>query len=286
LTLLFFMSDHFFLQPPGLISRLEFCDSTMNVARKLSAELESAVDSAPERKARENNSALIVAREQSSGRGRMGREWSSRKDQGLYLTALFLRPQPLAKYLQLPLVVGYELIKNLRAYGAEVQLKWPNDIYARKPNSVSSNYRKLAGILLESWSHQEPAKGVWLSIGIGLNIEQNLDSEVAISLQELVERVPARELLLANIWNAINLSLDKLLRDGFERYHGEMTREVLDFFNRCNDDVTVETKNGEKSVDVVGLAKDGALLVSDRAGDKMGIVQSYYSGDIRFRITS
>ncbi|MES2051762.1 MAG: biotin--[acetyl-CoA-carboxylase] ligase [Pseudomonadota bacterium] len=109
---------------------------------------------------------LLVAEQQTAGRGRLGRNWQSLRGDSLTFS-LGLPLQP-ADWSGLSLVVGISLAESLDPgndshQGSRVGLKWPNDLWLSGPQGE----RKLAGILVETAS----LEGIrYVVIGIGLNI--------------------------------------------------------------------------------------------------------------------
>ncbi len=100
---------------------------------------------------------LLVAEQQSAGRGRLGRNWAS--EPGISLTfSLGVLLQPLA-WDGLSLAVGLSVATSLHA---DIQLKWPNDLWVQD--------RKLAGILIETAATAGNAGPRYAVIGIGINI--------------------------------------------------------------------------------------------------------------------
>ncbi|MDQ7041835.1 MAG: biotin--[acetyl-CoA-carboxylase] ligase [Rhodothermus sp.] len=101
--------------------------------------------------------AVVLAEQQTGGRGRRGRRWISPSGAGLYFSVL-LRPRlPLTELLRLSLAAGVALAETAEIGG----LKWPNDLLA--PDG-----RKLAGVLLEADLRGEDVR--FLLLGIGLNV--------------------------------------------------------------------------------------------------------------------
>ncbi len=105
--------------------------------------------------------AVVVADMQTCGRGRAGRSWFSPPGKNLYFTAALKLPDLHPPLGTLSLLVGVALAKALRKFGAEVFVKWANDI-------VSGSGRKLAGILIEGFE-PEPQK-FWALVGVGINV--------------------------------------------------------------------------------------------------------------------
>ncbi|SHL09243.1 biotin--[acetyl-CoA-carboxylase] ligase [Rhodothermus profundi] len=101
--------------------------------------------------------AVVLAEQQTRGRGRRGRSWVSPPGAGLYFSVL-LRPRlPLTELLRLSLAAGIALAETAEVGG----LKWPNDLLA--PDG-----RKLAGVLVEAELRGEEVR--FLLLGIGLNV--------------------------------------------------------------------------------------------------------------------
>jgi BirA family transcriptional regulator, biotin operon repressor / biotin---[acetyl-CoA-carboxylase] ligase len=129
---------------------LERVASTNDEARRL------AEDGAPA-------GLVVVAREQTRGRGRYGRSWTS--PPGNLYASVLLRPDcTLAASAQLSLVAGLALGEALAGLGPPdlaIALKWPNDVLV--------NGAKTAGILLESAARTDGRAG-WVIVGSGVNI--------------------------------------------------------------------------------------------------------------------
>jgi BirA family biotin operon repressor/biotin-[acetyl-CoA-carboxylase] ligase len=100
---------------------------------------------------------VVTAREQTAGRGRIGRVWTAPEGKALLYSAI-LRPLD-ERHLLLPLSVPLAVCaaaESLRP-GNECQVKWPNDVWLEG--------RKLSGILIEAKPQDR-----WAVIGIGLNL--------------------------------------------------------------------------------------------------------------------
>ena len=117
--------------------------------------------------------AMIIAGEQTAGRGRNERQWSSPAGKGIYATTLLTRT---ARELPLvPLAMANIVATFLRdVYGLDARIKWPNDVLV--------GGRKIAGILIEARLQDER---VYMLAGIGVNVEPVQDdarpNAVAIS---------------------------------------------------------------------------------------------------------
>jgi BirA family biotin operon repressor/biotin-[acetyl-CoA-carboxylase] ligase len=126
----------------------ERAGSTNDVARAMAAEGAPA-------------GTVVLADEQSAGRGRGGRAWSSPPRLGVWMS-IVLRPASLPAPGLLPILVGLAAAEKLDRYVHPnvVRVKWPNDLQV--------NGRKLAGILCEAtWDGAGPA---FVIVGIGINV--------------------------------------------------------------------------------------------------------------------
>ncbi|MGQ2991310.1 MAG: biotin--[acetyl-CoA-carboxylase] ligase [Brevundimonas sp.] len=132
--------------PPILI--LDSVDSTNAEARRRA-------------EAGETGPLWIVARTQSAGRGRRGREWVSQRG-NLFATLLTTTRKPPADAAQTTFIAALAVAETLDVFAPSplVTIKWPND--------VMIDGEKASGILVESGAH--PAGGLWLAVGIGVNL--------------------------------------------------------------------------------------------------------------------
>jgi BirA family biotin operon repressor/biotin-[acetyl-CoA-carboxylase] ligase len=134
----------------------------------------------------------ILADEQTAGRGRLQRAWSSPKGAGLYFSIL-LRPVipvnqwPLITFMA-ALAVGDALQE---AAGLRTDIKWPNDLL--------SGERKICGILAEAI---ETPAGRAVIVGIGINLTPSA-FHAATSVSEATGAQPDREAILAALLRAL-----------------------------------------------------------------------------------
>ena len=167
----------------GANLRYESCvGSTNDVARDL------AERHAPE-------GTLVVANEQSAGRGRMGRTWVAPPGTSI-LMSVILRPSlPPTQASQTVMACGLAIAEAVeKAVARQVTVKWPNDLHL--------NDRKFAGILSESAIVGEQLQ--WVVVGMGINVSQTFAppdplAETATSLHMATGQQHDRATLIANI---------------------------------------------------------------------------------------
>lgn len=113
---------------------------------------------------------LVLADEQTAGRGRQGREWHSPPGAGIWM-AMLLRPVAPPEGGALAVRAGLAVLAALAAAAPELapRLKWPNDVMVGD--------RKAGGILCEArWSAERLG---WVAAGIGLNVRGPVPPELA-----------------------------------------------------------------------------------------------------------
>ncbi len=140
----------------------------------------------------EPEGTVVLAAEQSHGRGRGSRVWHSAPGVGVYLSAI-LRPEaPPASVPLFGLMAAVAAAEALRTMGGErVAVKWPNDLVVATDHPRLAG-RKLAGVLTEARTSSDGIRD--LVIGIGVNLGQLADDfpvelrAIATSLRELTGR--------------------------------------------------------------------------------------------------
>jgi len=148
------------------VELLESTASTLDIAHRLAA------DGAP-------SGTLVIANEQTAGRGRGGKSWRSAPGAGLWLT-LIDRPADNSGLGVLSLRVGLASAEALDRFAPEpIRLKWPNDLYIDRG--------KLGGILVEARWREQAVE--WVAIGLGVNVRAPDNVETAAGLEPGTERL-------------------------------------------------------------------------------------------------
>ncbi|MFE9859456.1 biotin--[acetyl-CoA-carboxylase] ligase [Streptomyces sp. NPDC005780] len=143
------------LRPDGLWTSLDVVDSTGSTNSDLAGRAASLTEG-----------AVLVAEEQTAGRGRLDRTWTAPARSGLFFSVyLAPAPVPVRRWGWLPLLAGVAAATGLaRSAGVDTALKWPNDLLV----TVEGEERKTGGILAER-------AGDGVVIGIGLNVSLRTD---------------------------------------------------------------------------------------------------------------
>lgn len=143
------------LRPDGLWSTLDVVDTTGSTNSDLAG-----------RAAGLTEGAVLVAEEQTAGRGRLDRTWTAPARSGLFFS-VYLTPGavPVQRWGWLPLLTGVAVAAGLaKSAGVDTALKWPNDVLV----TIEGEERKTGGILAER-------AGDGVVIGIGLNVSLRAD---------------------------------------------------------------------------------------------------------------
>lgn len=210
----------------------------------------------------------IIAKEQTAGRGRLGRDWVSEKDSGLYFS-IVLRPKIDKQFLPLltlmTSIVVYEVLKEF--YNLKPDIKWSNDVHV--------GGKKISGILAET---SETKTGLAVIVGIGINLtSQNFPanlSRIATSIEQETGQRPNLEELLD--------SLIRFFRYFYEIYQSENGAKQIrhEWAKRSSyfdgKDVRVKLENETIPGITCGLEENGALRVKTKNGE-IKIIQA---GDV------
>jgi BirA family transcriptional regulator, biotin operon repressor / biotin---[acetyl-CoA-carboxylase] ligase len=227
----------------GIIYR-DSVDSTNLVARRL------AEEGAPD-------FTTIIAEQQLSGKGRLGRSWLSPAGSGLWFSIIY-RPAALTPGAVSPvtLVTAAVLADYLsREFNLSIQIKWPNDLQVDR--------KKIAGILTEIKG--EPDRIDYLVIGIGLNVNQRADdfspeiANIATSLAIETKMKIKRTDLLINLRQELLNAYSLFEKEGFTPF-----RQIwIDHNITLDRQVKINWPGGSMSGLAVGLSDEGLLILKD-----------------------
>lgn len=215
-------------------------DSTNNQAKRLAEE--GTV-----------HGTLVVAEQQSAGKGRRGRSWSSPPGTGIFMS-LVLKPELKPECASMvTLVAALSVSRALEEVtGLKPMIKWPNDLVLNK--------KKVTGILTEMSA--EPGKIQYIVVGIGINVNMTEFpaelKDMATSLRLEAGRQISREELTA--------AFLKCFEEDFEQYEKTSDLSLLleeynkRLINRGNE-VRILDPAGEYSGKALGINEKGGLMV-------------------------
>lgn len=203
------------------IIKLNAIDSTNRFLKELAQE------------ATAENYTIVVANQQTDGKGQRGASWISESDKGLTFSLLYNNLQESAINLfELNCIVAFSIVEALQSISLiKFQIKWPNDILAEN--------KKIGGVLIEnSFKNQQEVVSV---IGIGINVNQlhfeNLPQASSLALLE--SKIFDKEEIMIKIAKQLKFNLENAQKIGsnfyWERYHELLyKRGVVSAFEDCN----------------------------------------------------
>jgi len=220
----------------------------------------------------EQEGTVIIAEEQTAGKGRMGRSWVSPKGKGIWMS-LILKPtmEPM-KVPKLTLIGAAAVYKALENMGIKAQIKWPNDVLI--------DGKKICGILTEMSGELNMVNYVIMGIGINVNLDEgDFPEELkdkATSLKISTGKEINRKELTANILN----EFEKLYISFKEK---DQMNEVLKICREnsilLGEEVKIIRGNDVRIGKAIDINENGELLIKFE-GDK---VESIIAGEVSLR---
>jgi len=142
---------------------------------------------------------VVIADEQTSGRGRLGRAWLSPK--GSLAMSIILKPS-VSSLPQLVMIASLAVVRAIRKVaGLEAQIKWPNDILIKE--------KKVCGILIESEVKGDRVNFAIIGIGVNVNIDPSAFAEISLLATSLSHEL-GKEVSKAELAGALLCELERL----------------------------------------------------------------------------
>lgn len=225
---------------------LDIVDSTNEEVKRLAA------------KGGENGS-VVTAEQQTAGKGRFGRVWSS-DNGGLYFTVLLKPNLPPSDIASITLASGYAVCQAIIAYtGLQARVKWPNDIII--------GTKKVCGILTEMAAQSDRIDYVAIGIGINLNhteFPRPIDKKATSLLIETGKRIDKNDFL------AVVLGyLDKVITDFCVSLSVDDLKNFKAVCATLGRQVTVERGSSVIKGVAVDITSSGELVVTDENGTEV-----------------
>jgi BirA family biotin operon repressor/biotin-[acetyl-CoA-carboxylase] ligase len=193
---------------------------------------------------------IVLADQQTAGRGRRGAEWFSPTGESLAFSILVRPNEPKALWPRLALAAGLAVAEAIGKFGVEAAIKWPNDVW------VGS--RKVAGILVEAGPD-------FAVVGIGLNVNTTefpaAVAEIATSLQIASGRSLPREEVLAAV-----IARFAIRRSQIDGEFGALIQALNERCALTGQRVSLITASGPLRGTVEGISASGELLLRTPAG--------------------
>lgn len=213
---------------------------------------------------------IVIAQEQTQGRGRLNRSWISPQGQNLYFSCKKHFAKPVNELSALSLVVSLAVVKTLEAYitSGPLSIKWPNDIFYQSA--------KLSGNLIDIVSSSNSLSTVIIGIGVNINMDQDSGqiTQAWTSLKKITGVEYDRNEIAASLINHLIEFFKEFEEKGFEPF--------LDIWKGYdylfNQKITLKSTYDEGII-ATGIAKginaQGQLLLEKNDGN----IQAFVSGD-------
>ena len=190
---------------------------------------------------------VLLALEQSAGRGRRGATWFSSADDALAFSVLLRPTEPKALWSRLALATGLAVAEAAESFGCEAGIKWPNDVWIHG--------RKVSGILVE-------AGGDFVVIGIGINVHTSSFPEEIQHIATSLHLANGRPMSRGEVLSAI------IQRLAIRRQHefGELLDAVRQRCVLSGRQVSMRTAQGPLTGTVERIGDGGELRLQTASG--------------------
>lgn len=232
-------------------------DSTNTVAKMLAAE---GIE----------DKTIVIADAQTSGKGRRGRSFESKKGQGIYMT-IVLRPDILpSKASMITIVAAAAVRKAIHSVtGIDCEIKWPNDIIV--------NGKKLSGILTEMSTKNNSIEYVLLGIGINVLNDEFADdiNDIATSVKIETGMSYKKEEIIIKVLEIF----DEMYRVYLTTKDISCIRPEYDkYLVNVGKTVKILSKDNSYEAVAIGIDDDGELII-----ERNGKQEKIMSGEVSVR---
>ena len=216
---------------------------------------------------------VILAEEQTGGKGRLGRSFFSPPGTGLYMSLIVKPTFASNKSLLMTTAASVAVCRAIKkTCGIDTQIKWVNDILFEG--------RKICGILTEAISNFESGQIEAAIVGVGVNCSTKLE-DMPEEIRGTAGRMPKavlRNRLAAEIINEFMLILSRFSESAYPEYMDEYRRRSV----VLRKDVTVYNNVSGESAEAkaIDISNDGGLIVIYRDGSK----ETLTTGEISIRV--
>jgi len=210
----------------------------------------------------EKEGAVVIAEQQTRGRGRYDHLWFS-SDKGVQLS-IILRPHiNVARIARIVVVAGIAASRVMSSYGLNARIKWSNDLLI--------NEKKVGGILTEVEVNGEVEGCV---VGIGINLNVNRD-EFPIEIRDFATSI-SEELGGAISQDEFTCRLLNEFEDAYNSFKAEAYEEIMsEWRNRCSTIgklVRIRTIGNTFEGEAVGVDREGSLILELPNGSLVKVI--------------
>jgi BirA family transcriptional regulator, biotin operon repressor / biotin---[acetyl-CoA-carboxylase] ligase len=220
-----------------------------------------------------NHDIVILANEQTAGRGRLGRSFYSPRNAGLYLSILFRPAFDISHSILITTAAAVAVVRAIEKLSpVELSIKWVNDIYYKE--------KKVCGILTEGVSDFETGRIGYVILGVGINCFEVAYPEELSEIAGNLGGGFSRNQLAAEIinqWNALMPDIEtRAFLETYRQRSAVLGNEILIYpvGNRDADGILAQA---------LSIDDDGGLVVQYQEGPKFGLTETLSSGEVSIR---
>ena len=205
---------------------------------------------------------MFLAKSQLNGRGRLSREWISKKNDGVYMSVLFNTNFKTDNIPFLSVIAGLSVCKAINNFTDNKSfIKWPNDIII--------NNKKVCGILLESKIYSSNLSSIILGIGINVNnkyFDKTIESKATSIFWETGKNIEFKE-IISSVLNYFSFYYNNFLISGRNR----IKEEYVNLCASLNRNVSIIKENSIIDAFSVDVDSFGNLVVITENKEKLKI---------------
>ncbi len=194
--------------------------------------------------------SVFISSMQTKGRGRQGRYWESKKNEGIFMSILLKPDISPDKLSAITLLASLSICSVLEKYLNDTKIKWPNDIII--------NNRKISGILSEVVFDNDKANVI---IGIGVNVNNKaFVDDLAFKATSLFIETKNEfkiENIIAEILNKFEREYERFLNDGISPFIEEYKKKCI----TINKNVRIIHPSGDFDAIAIDVTDKGELVV-------------------------
>lgn len=215
---------------------------------------------------------VLIAKRQTEGRGRLGRNFFSPKN-GTYLSILLRPDMDFREAMLLTTIAAVAVVEAVREVaGRDTGIKWVNDVYLEG--------RKICGILTEAVTDVESGRLSYAVVGIGVNITKPSEDAFPDELKDIAGFVYDDEEPPKGVMSRLSAAI---VKNYFKYYEKLPEHRFMESYKKyqilINKDIFVITPEGKKKARAYGVDDEARLLVEYEEGGK----EALFTGEVSVR---
>jgi BirA family transcriptional regulator, biotin operon repressor / biotin---[acetyl-CoA-carboxylase] ligase len=209
---------------------------------------------------------IVVAKQQTKGKGQRGKSWLSDSNESLLLSLLLFPKCSIQKQFFLNKAIAVSICQALSTFGVNAKIKWPNDIYVEN--------KKVSGVLIENAIHSNQLKHSVVGVGINVNqlsFPQNLPNPTSmrLCLNKQVDRTLLLEVVCSFMEKNYLLFKNNSFTQIDDQYHSLLYKHF--------EYTSFKIENKLVDLKVLGVSASGLLELEGKEG-----LKAFSMGEITF----